>query len=680
MENNNIRMELNEELNGVELYFEDKPSQEILTTLKSNGYRWSGKKFCWYAKQSPKTLELAQSITNSQPLPTNTTTDQTTTNNTKSAKPQNKTLPLYNRVQFTAGTTTKDDYRYKFVGSNYTGLDTKETAKIIRTQLKTLFPEVKFSITSEYSSITINIKSSPYSKEKLNEADYEGYVPPYKYREFDNKHNPELMAIYKYCETLLNSYNYDDSDLQSDYHNSHFYDHITIDYQYTQTEQTETIKADIEAFREQLKLNEQAEEERKEQEYQERLKQQEIEAEENKKARIESARQIEIINNNVEVKPLTEHEQYFVIGSQFAKLNKNQTLNQYKEEIAEGENNYYLETVKVQKELHFTTQEALDYFSNHFLTDFDFLEHEGGSFTDDQRIQTMTDYNNMTKEERETVKFNLYGVAVYYNNELQFVIDPQGYSYARYVGLIDKNTKIEKTITAERIYTPEQLEDLKAQAETLADFSLEAITCEPQIITAWNAEDFTEYKTRMKQIFNKNYFKPTKQIIQQITEDMEELKVAMYRLLIEVDGIQNQFQNANLQQGKKYTMFYISDFGSMVTSKITFDRFECCKYAQYDKAVKIVFKPEHKRGLYSTTKYSELLVYPNWLDLPTEVLHTVKQTGTCTMTSSKYGSCDHRQYDEVINHFAQQGITPIINTYKPIFNISNRDNRVLTVQ
>jgi len=662
-------MVLNQELNGVELYFDNKPSQEILNNLKGNSFRWSGKKLCWYAKQSPNTLTIAQELsgeTNQEQQTIITdNTNQTPTN--KTTKEKNKLLPLYDRIQFTEGTTTKEQYRYKFVGSNYTGLPTKETAQLIRKLLKNRFPEVKFSITSEHNKISITIKSSPYCKEKLNPIDYEGYIPPYKYREFDKEHNQELTAIYNYCETLLNSYNFDDSDSQSDYFHCHFYDHVYIDHNYIQTEQTKQQKADIEAFRNQLALDAQAKEQQEEQDREEWRKQQEIQAEENKKHTIESARQIEIINNNIEIKPLTESEQYFVIDSQFAHCNKNQRLSQYQEEIAEGENNYYLETVKIQKELHFTTQEALEYFSNHLLTDFDFLEHEGGSFTDDQRIQSMIDYEQMTKEERETVIFKLYGVAVYCNNELQFVIDPQGFSYARYIGLIDNNTKVEKTITAEPIYTSEQLEELQFKAETLADFSTEAITCEPNIITTWNTEDFPEYKTRMKQIFNKSYFKLTKEIIQQITEQQHKLKTAMYRLLKEVDGIQDQFQNANLYQGQQLTLIYMSDWGMMTTSNIIFDSFECCKYAQYDKAVKLIFKLPKKRGLFSTTKYGDMLVYPGWLTIPTEVLHTVEQTGTCTITSGKFLSCDKRQYDAILDHFTQQGINPIVNTYKPIF-------------
>ncbi|MFA6662531.1 MAG: hypothetical protein WCS56_05815, partial [Bacilli bacterium] len=503
-----------------------------------------------------------------------------------------------------------------------------------------------FSVTNpHYSSISFYIISSPFEKESIY-----------------------LEAIKEYCTNLLKAYNYCTCyDPYGDYgSSSNFYGaYARIDYQYIQTEQTEEIKAMMADFDiKQTEYNKQ-EEIRKEQEHQEALKQLEIEREESKKYQIESARQIEIINNSIEVKPLDEQDQYFVVGSQFAHLNKNQTLEQYQEEIEKGE--FYLQNVKIQKELHFNTQEALNYFSGHFLTDFDFLEQTGGSYTDDQRIQTMTDYNNMTEEERDTVVFNLYGVAVYYNNELQYVIDAQGFSYARYVGLIDNNTTIQKTITASTIYTTEQLEDLKVQAETLIDFSTEAITCDPNIQNTWKNEDFPEYKTRMKQIFNKNYFKFTKAVIQQIPEHSEQLKLAMYRLLKDVDGIQDQFQNANLYQGQQLTLIYMSDWGMMTTSNIIFDSFECCKYAQYDKAVKLIFKLPRKKGLYSTIKYGDMLVYPGWLTIPTEVLHTVEQTGTCTITSGKFMSCDKRQYDAILDHFTQQGINPIVNTYKPIF-------------
>ena len=54
---------LNQELNGIEIKFDCKPVSEVLNTLKSNGFRWHGKKKVWYAKQTPERLEVAKAIT-----------------------------------------------------------------------------------------------------------------------------------------------------------------------------------------------------------------------------------------------------------------------------------------------------------------------------------------------------------------------------------------------------------------------------------------------------------------------------------------------------------------------------------------------------------------------------------------------------------------------------------------
>lgn len=66
--NNAVTVKLNEELNGIELYFSDIPSVEIRDQLKANGFRWSRKGF-WYAKQSEKTLSIANSLSGSEATP-----------------------------------------------------------------------------------------------------------------------------------------------------------------------------------------------------------------------------------------------------------------------------------------------------------------------------------------------------------------------------------------------------------------------------------------------------------------------------------------------------------------------------------------------------------------------------------------------------------------------------------
>ena len=57
-----ITYKLNDEKNGVEIYFTDKPSEQVRDSLKVNGFRWSKYNKCWYAKQSNETLSLAETL------------------------------------------------------------------------------------------------------------------------------------------------------------------------------------------------------------------------------------------------------------------------------------------------------------------------------------------------------------------------------------------------------------------------------------------------------------------------------------------------------------------------------------------------------------------------------------------------------------------------------------------
>lgn len=623
-----VALKINEELNGIELYFNTKPSEEIRTQLKEVKFRWSGNKGCWYAKQSEKTFQIANSLTNNEEIASPSEIEKVTTK--KQSKKE--TMSLWNATQWENIELTQQQKDQ----------DCKEIAKEMRTHVRKRFPQCKFSITVPYyGKINFSIKSSPFEKDSTY-----------------------LDAIYNYCKNLLSTYKhcYDAADPYSDYAGSYnFYGHVDKSWEYEQTEANEEVKNDMKQF--DIKLDEfnKTEEERKEQEFQAWQKERELEKAEYEKRQQEENKQVENIYNSIEVKELDENTQYFVTGAEFADLNKNNTLDQYKEEVEKGK--YSLENVKITKEVHFDNLEALTSFSNMLLNDFDFLTNTGGSFTDDNRINSMTDFYNMDEWEKQSVKWNLNSVAIYFNNELQFVVDAQGYSYARYVGLTD-NAKIEKDITVNQIIDGEELEGLKLQASHLEDISTSVID-ELDIMGTWENENWKEYKESFKIKLHEYDMKLTKSIIQQL--DIEPLKVSMYKLLQEVDSIQEQFENADIQEGEKLTLLYISDWGSIVTNRITFDSVENTSYAQYDNAIKLTFTPENKRKLHYKHYYSTMLVYKGWNSLPDTVLHHVEERNGMKITSSKYSSCDKKQYDEILNHFEQQGIKPIINTYKPTF-------------
>lgn len=623
-----VAMKLNEELNGIELYFNSKPQQTVLTDLKSNGFRWSNFKKCWYTKQSDKAFQIANSLTNNEEVASSTVTEKTT------AKKQTKkkTLSLWDATQMEELEITQ----------SVKDQDAKEIAKEIRTHIKKRFPLCKFSVrVPYYGRISFEIKSSPFEKGSTY-----------------------LNAIHAYCKNLLTAYKhtYEAADHYSDYAGSYnFTGWAEIAWDYEQTELTNEIKENMNEFDTKLAEFEKAEEERKHAEFQAWQQQREVEEAEYKKHQEEEKKQVEAIYNSIDVKELEENAQYFAIDSAFADLNKNNTLDQYKEEVKKDK--YKLENVKITKEIHFNNQEALTNFSNMLLNDFDFLTNTGGSYTDDNRINSMTDFYNMDEDEKRTVKWNLSGVAIYFNNELQFIVDAQGYSYARYVGLTD-NATIEKTFQYEQSLSNEELAELKHQADILEDISTSIIE-ELNIFNTWDNENWKEYKETLKIKLNKYNYKLNKEIIQQL--EIESFKTHMYKLLTEVDGIQDQFEDAAIKQGEKVTLFYISDWGSIVTNKIIFDSADPSKYAQYDKAVKITFTPEKKRKLHYKHFYSTLLVYKGWNSLPETVLHHVEESNGMRITRSKYSSCDNKQYDEILNHFERQGLKPIVNTYKPRF-------------
>ena len=60
--NGAITVTENQEKNGIEIRFPDKPSEQVREQLKSHGFRWSKFQGMWYARRNPETLTFAQSL------------------------------------------------------------------------------------------------------------------------------------------------------------------------------------------------------------------------------------------------------------------------------------------------------------------------------------------------------------------------------------------------------------------------------------------------------------------------------------------------------------------------------------------------------------------------------------------------------------------------------------------
>ena len=58
----NAKLVVNQECHGLELYFPEKPDEEVLSQLKSARWRYHRVKKCWYAKQNAANQEIAEQI------------------------------------------------------------------------------------------------------------------------------------------------------------------------------------------------------------------------------------------------------------------------------------------------------------------------------------------------------------------------------------------------------------------------------------------------------------------------------------------------------------------------------------------------------------------------------------------------------------------------------------------
>lgn len=605
-----LNITLNTEKNGIELRFDAKPNTNIITAIKEAGFRWSGKQRMWYAKQDENTIALANQISESE--------------GSFEYKPKTETnIDLWSLTR-TEG--IEDNY-----GKNRI-TNTKEIAANIRKHLRNRFSMCKWSVTSDYNSIRIELLESSFSR-----------------------NSEALKAIVNYAYTYAQSWNYDNSDLMTDYFDVNFYSTCKVSYNYNQRE---CKPNEIELETDFLAKKSEFDAEQKKQE-EERIKkgveEYKIRQAEYEKAEAERQQKIHRIEKNAEIKTVD-----YTILNAILKANKDDNLDHteiYDEKQCR-------ETCQVSREVYFTT-EVYALFEKQLMSDYSFFDGMGGSRTDDRRIQSSIDYDMMTEEERETVEwYNIDCVAIYCDGELKLIVDPQGYNYARYIYVYDEQSQKVDTYHSDYGISEEEHQHNIELAETIEDVSTEIIS-QNEIKKTWQNEDFDLYKACMKEWIYANKFKLNAGIVRAIT--IPELKTVMYKVLTEVDSIAEQFKNTNLEAGQRITIVKYSDFGMMSVSKVTFHSYEIGQYAQYDNSVKMTFKPHRKKGLYYKWFYGDVIIYNGWYDLPDTVLFDISYKEHCITQKSKWASFDRKQYDAILEYFAEQGLKPIINTYKPVF-------------
>lgn len=69
-----VKVEQNEEKNGVELFFDGKPTETVIEFLKANHFRWHKAKKCWYNKRTEQTMQAVEQIISGHPITAQPTT------------------------------------------------------------------------------------------------------------------------------------------------------------------------------------------------------------------------------------------------------------------------------------------------------------------------------------------------------------------------------------------------------------------------------------------------------------------------------------------------------------------------------------------------------------------------------------------------------------------------------
>ena len=609
----NVNVTLNNEKNGVEIRFDGKPEAAAIESLKANGFRWSGKQKMWYAKQTDEVMVFVQTLNNEVLL--------------LPSKNKTEKHESYDLFEMTRTDGIENNYEL------YKIHDTKEIAAIIRKHIRARFPMCKFSVTSDYHSINIDLLASPFTKD-----------------------SEEVKAIVHYVFIFAESYNYDNSDSMTDYFDVNFYgvyESSILSYKYEQTEQTEAHIAMSEAFAKSLEAYNIAKAEREAREYEERRKQMEIDRAES--ARLEAIRKAdhEVIENNIEVIEVD----YFALNALYLGCQVNNPT--------DIEESGVRENCRITKEVRMTS-EIFELYTKQMISDFSFYgAMTGGTYTDDKRVKSLYDYERMTAEEQKTVEFyNTNCVAIVCDGEIKYVVNSEGHDYGKYTYTIDGESQIVETYTTAPGISEEEYNHYKELAESIEDMSGDVIISNDWHKT-WNNEKFYFYKIIVRSWIEANNFEFNIGVVRAIEND--ELKLAMYRILTEPDDIRDQFANAFLSVGQKITIVRMSDFGGIVSNKVTFKDYEHTKSYQYD-GVKIIYQPEGKRNDYYQNLYKEVIIYDGWVDIPRELFwESVPSASGLHCERTKFLSCDRGQFDVVLDHFKKQGIKPIINTYKPLF-------------
>jgi hypothetical protein len=132
------------------------------------------------------------------------------------------------------------------------------------------------------------------------------------------------------------------------------------------------------------------------------------------------------------VKPVVLQFPVFVDGVRFPRLNKQDFIGDYESQLANPDN-YHVSRVRVTEVVELDAK-LYDEFANNLLDDQPWLSGKGGTdSTYDVGDKSYFDLSDVEKAAWKSGSYSLV-IAVQCVGKSTLYVDPQGYSYARYVG------------------------------------------------------------------------------------------------------------------------------------------------------------------------------------------------------------------------------------------------------
>lgn len=607
-----MTINFNEEKNGIEVSFQEKPEQSIIDGLKAHGFRWSRPQKLWYARQSDERAAFVRSIDDGAVV----------------AVPRGETPQESPVFDLWALTRTED------IPNFYTAEhlhDRKEIARRVRTHLKSRFPMVKISVTKDDfaggGSIDGRIKAAPWAKD-----------------------SEEMQSILNYCDKYLNAFNYDNSDSYSDYWDVNFYDSFQTNYDYEQTAYKDADKIS-DLFRQKKEEAEEQERIAEQKRFEEYEKQAAIDAENSRIAEEKRNKALALLEERKVVKPVD----FWVTNALDCGL-KCCGIDEVATEVKNNGNDYR-RNVHVKSAVYLNDEDYATIASN-LMSDYSFCSGHGGTGTDDFRVNSMEDYSRMTPEERESVEWYIEdAIAIYRDDTLMFIANPEGYGYIRYALILDDESRVVDDYHGSTGISEDEAETYNRDAAFLAE-----------VIESWPPEDPGIKADHLREWCHETHFKLTPDIIRALPEG--EVKTCAYAAYYSIKHIQEQFREVDLKRGQRITIIKNGMMGTPSIIPATVDHVEYGKYAQYNDCATIIMKPKSKRTLYQMRVYTDdTVIYDGWLEEPPEGLFfEIAKTGTGWVSKmTKFASFDKGILETTLDYYGKQGHEPMVNTFNNRF-------------